>query len=438
MTRNTDWMLWALGAILLALTGWGAIAIDQFDDPRVGTVTLIHAAFYALAAWIVVSRPPQARSRALVVILVHRLCDAAPAAARPADLDRRVPLRLGWPRARRRHQSVSLRARRTLTLASLRDATIFPNINRADYAPTIYPPMAQIVFFLVTRISETVTFMKVAMVGFEAVAIWAIVKLLVARGQPVTNVLLYVWHPLPLWEFARSGHVDAIAIACLMLAFLAAERRSPVWAGVALGAGTLVKYSPAVAGPGLYRRWDWRLPAAFLASVAILYLPYLGAGSKVLGFLPRYISEEGFDEGQGFFIWRALDAVLHLPRLTVVVYLAVAVAVMIALALYVVLRDRKSGADLLGAMVLVTVFLFLLSPHYPWYFAWLVPFLCFYPSVAVVYLTCAINWLYLGHASTWLTGGLIIYGGFVLVLILEGLVRWQYRKEAQRGDTVTA
>ena len=39
-------------------------------------------------------------------------------------------------------------------LQHLRDDAIYPYINRADYAPTIYPPMAQIVFFLVTRISR--------------------------------------------------------------------------------------------------------------------------------------------------------------------------------------------------------------------------------------------------------------------------------------------
>ncbi len=94
------------------------------------------------------------------------------------------------------------------------------------------------------------------------------------------RVLLYAWHPLPLWEFARSGHIDIVAIAFLLLALLATERRSPVLAGVALGAGALVKYFPIVAAPALYRRWDWRFPAAFIAAVAVLYLPYIGAGAK--------------------------------------------------------------------------------------------------------------------------------------------------------------
>src|SRR5256714_14955268 len=45
-------------------------------------------------------------------------------------------------------------------LAQLRDGEIYPRINRKDYARTIYPPLAEAVFFLTTRISESVTWMN--------------------------------------------------------------------------------------------------------------------------------------------------------------------------------------------------------------------------------------------------------------------------------------
>src|ERR1700723_4650051 len=44
-------------------------------------------------------------------------------------------------------------------LALLRDGTIFPHINRADTAVTIYPPVAQFFFLIITRIGESVTVM---------------------------------------------------------------------------------------------------------------------------------------------------------------------------------------------------------------------------------------------------------------------------------------
>src|SRR5690348_12224079 len=42
-------------------------------------------------------------------------------------------------------------------LKALRDSAIFPNINRADYAVTIYPPVAQMFFFVVTRLGDSAT-----------------------------------------------------------------------------------------------------------------------------------------------------------------------------------------------------------------------------------------------------------------------------------------
>src|SRR6202043_1141157 len=85
-------------------------------------------------------------------------------------------------------------------LESLRDPDIFPNINRADSAVTIYPPTAEAIFLAVTRVSESVTAMKAAMVGFEMINCALLVWLLAAEGLPAGRVVVYAWHPLPLSE----------------------------------------------------------------------------------------------------------------------------------------------------------------------------------------------------------------------------------------------
>src|SRR5262249_33809979 len=69
-------------------------------------------------------------------------------------------------------------------LAALRDSAIYPHINRADSAVTAYPPVAQMFFFLVTRLGENVTTMKVALVLCEAATAGAIVLLLRRIGRP--------------------------------------------------------------------------------------------------------------------------------------------------------------------------------------------------------------------------------------------------------------
>src|SRR5438876_5057436 len=58
-------------------------------------------------------------------------------------------------------------------LAHLRDDAIYPRINRRNYARTIYPPIAEAVYLLTTRVSESVTWMKATMVLFEGIAMWA-------------------------------------------------------------------------------------------------------------------------------------------------------------------------------------------------------------------------------------------------------------------------
>src|SRR5205085_920200 len=76
-------------------------------------------------------------------------------------------------------------------LAGLRDAEIFPNINRNNYAPTIYPPAAEAIFFAVSRLSESLTAIKAAMIGFELVAVALMMGMLTASGQPVSRIVIY-------------------------------------------------------------------------------------------------------------------------------------------------------------------------------------------------------------------------------------------------------
>ena len=414
-----EWPLLGLAACLLALTIGGSLWITSFDDGNAGYIPLLQAVPYAIAAWLVVSGPDRANNgRALATILVvgavMRLT-LLPGAPVSTDIFRYI-----WDgRVQGAGINPYLHLPADAALSGLRDGDIYPYINRADYAPTIYPPASQLVFFLITRISEAAIFMKIAMLAFEGLAVWAILQLLAARGLPRSRVLLYAWHPLPLWEFARSGHIDVVAIAFLLLAFLAVDRRKPFLAGIALGSGVLVKYFPVVAGPALYKRWDWRLPVAFAATIAVLYLPYLGAGTKVFGFLGRYVSEEGFVQGSGIFLWQLLRAIVPLDAHALPFYLPAAVALMATLALVVIMRGQRPGADLAGAMLLAVSFTILFSPHYAWYFAWLVPFLCFHPVVGVVYLTCAASYLYFASWPPSVSQGLVIYGPCIVLLIAE-------------------
>jgi alpha-1,6-mannosyltransferase len=318
-------------------------------------------------------------------------------------------------------------------LTHLRDSEIYPNINRRDYAPTIYPPAAQAIYFAVTRLSESVTIMKAAMLAFEAAAVWALVQLLAARGLPTIFASLYLLHPLPVWEIAGSGHIDIVAVAFIFLALLAAERGKRFASGAALAAGVLTKYFPLALTPALYKRWDWRMPAAFAATALALYLPYLRAGSKVFGFLGGYAGEE-LRAGEGLY----LAAVLKLAgfgEAALPVFLGIAAMTLFALAWRTGFRAGAEKPDLKGAFSIAVAFTVLFSPHYAWYFLWLVPFLCFFPRPSVFWLTLSAAWLYRAGWPPSVLGASIQYIPFTVLLALENL-RLTNPKEAPDGRAV--
>ncbi|HJP92373.1 MAG TPA: glycosyltransferase family 87 protein [Pyrinomonadaceae bacterium] len=320
------------------------------------------------------------------------------------------------------------------SLLDLRDEKIYPKINRRDYAHTIYPPVAEGAFFLITRVSESVTWMKAAMVGFETVATWAIIQLLISFGFARQRVLIYAWHPLVVWEFAGSGHVDALAIAFMMLALLARRKDAETLSGVLLACATCVKLFPAVLFPALYIRRSWKMPIAFAATILVLYLPYLSVGpTRVLGFLPGYATERGMLSGEQFFLLTAARELLN-AQVPTLAYFVFAIAVLGALSVWMMQNQRGNDIRYLrNALIIASAFMVLLAPHFSWYFCWLIPVLCFIPSTPVFYLTLASFVLYL----TWLNDTpnrvlmlkLLI---FAPSLVLGLIVIWLHRKATVR------
>lgn len=262
------------------------------------------------------------------------------------------------------------------------------------------------------------------MVGSEVATIVLLLRLFTLFNLPRERILIYAWHPLALWEFSGSGHIDAAAVTFVMLA-LWARRRDAMWlTGSALAAAALVKFLPAVILPALYRRWDWKLPAAALATTVAAYVPFLGVGGSVFGFLPGYLKEEDLATGSGFFLWNLLKRVAPIGELGATPYLALAAAVMAALGGYVVLRDKAAADYITPATILAVVATVLLSPHYAWYFVWLVPFLCFVPYPSVLYLTVASPLLYFVPGGPDPHGARLayeaaIYGPFAVLACLD-------------------
>ena len=287
-------------------------------------------------------------------------------------------------------------------LAFLRDTPVYSRMNRVDYAHTIYPPAAQLLFAAVGRLSQTVTATKIALVLVETAGIAAMLALLRTAGLQQGRILIYAWNPLAAWAVAGDGHIDGAAIGLLGLAMLAAVRKREGIAGLLLGAAALTKFLPIAVAPALWRRWGWKMPAAACAAILALYACYISVGWQVLGFLPTYTTEEGLTPGtaaSGFWLLAALGHLTALPHWATAAYLAACACGLAALAAIIAFRwphtqNQRALEIGRGTALLAAGTVAAFSPHYPWYYAWLALPCCLWCTPSVLWLSVAPLLLY--------------------------------------------
>ena len=282
------------------------------------------------------------------------------------------------------------------------------------HVPTIYPPLAQMLFGLVNLAGGTILAAKLVWLCFDLGCAALLQRIAARTGRNPARVLVwYLWSPLLIVETAWSAHFDAVGLF-FMTALIAvavggrgdaaagssAESiprpgssssggrllrawRRPAILGSVLALATLVKFAPAAALPPLARRYGLRAIVAFVAVCAVLYLPFAGAGiSALTGGLRTYARHWSANEG-------AFSVVLHLAGDPVAARVAVAVMVLAVAGYTAWLRFSVERALLwvLGAGLL-------LSPTvHPWYVLWVLPM-------------AALR----GHAPFLLAGGLAFLG----------------------------
>jgi alpha-1,6-mannosyltransferase len=172
--------------------------------------------------------------------------------------------------------------------------------------------------------------------------------------------------------------------------------------------------APALWRPAKSNLGDWRWLAGFIVVVVAAYIPYLGVGPRVLGFLPGYVAEENLVSGNGFWVVELVNSAIPVP---VAAYLALAATVMAGLTIGALARPAGPLASLPWATALGTAATLFASPHYAWYFVWLVALLCVAPWWPAFWPTLTAVLLYwdpkTGHIPLWV--GFTIYGGFVIL-----------------------
>jgi hypothetical protein len=317
-----------------------------------------------------------------------------------------------------------------------RFALILTRINHPEVS-TIYPPLAQTVFALTALVAPgSLVALRLVFLGFDlgiCGLVLAVLKYLDAsrvpgarfvlrqacpersrRAQyerllpdPVTLslskgagpllVFVYAWSPLVIKETINSAHYDGVPTFFLILALLLALKRTTLLAHASLALAILGKVYPLLLLPVfLWRAWitEGRTRAflglgVVVAIVAFGYAPFLDAGPLLwqgtLAFAERWQTNS--------LIFPLLHALIGERWVT-----NTAIALVLGGTVLTVLRRYDMGEErtFLWANFLILGTLFLLSPvGNPWYFLWLVPFLCLFPFRSWLLLSGLLGLYYL-------------------------------------------
>jgi hypothetical protein len=239
-------------------------------------------------------------------------------------------------------------------------------INRPA-VPTIYPPVAEAYFLGVhylPRGDDSTTPIQ-ATTAFVALLTTGILLLGLGRlGRDMRMAALWSWCPTVALEAGNNAHVDIVAVAITAAALLAlatARGRTgrTVLGGVLLGLAIATKVTPVLTAPAvLRRRWMTVVMAAGSAFV-LVYIPHvLAVGSKVIGFLPGYLQQEGYTNGTRF----GIIGLMYAGKLAIVMAVLILAAVAFA-----VLQFSDPDRPWQGALVMTAAALAVTTPRYQWY-----------------------------------------------------------------------
>jgi Glycosyltransferase family 87 len=252
--------------------------------------------------------------------------------------------------------------------ASIGKAQGCSRINRPQVR-TIYPPLAERWFAAVysaAGVGARHKAWQAAGLATEAALLLLLPVCLRRLRRDPRWTALYALAPLPAFEVVNNGHVDGLAALIIVAALTAAAGRRAAATGAVLGAAALVKLYPAVLVVGAAgRRWGRAASigvAGAAAAVVVVagYLPHvLSVGVRVLGYLPGYLREEGYDSGGRFLLLGLLGLSGDAAALAAAVLLAAVVAA-VAWARRPV-DPARAVAVVMGAMLLVA------TPVQPWY-----------------------------------------------------------------------
>ncbi len=308
------------------------------------------------------------------------------------------------------------------SLEHLRD-NFFSGINH-KHLTTIYPPLTLMVFAIADYVSHSFISMKSTFLLFDILSIFVLVKFLRVMGKSPVNVLIYAWSPIVLISFAARGHCDSLQIFFVMLALYLFSIRNNIKSIVSIGLAAMSKFIFIIIAPFLIPGKKLKHVIVLFSVMAVLYLPYSGAGKGLFSTLFHFGTQYHFNDSVHFLIFcLCIGSPLASKVVTAIIFGAV-LLYLYKKHLNLLITDdngnpspalagikgERGGSEKVGqreindsiinfAFLSIGAFLILAPTLHPWYLTWIVPFLCFNKNLAWLVLTGTVIFYYfMNHA----------------------------------------
>lgn len=269
---------------------------------------------------------------------------------------------------------------------------------------TIYPPVAQAAFWIAYQIDPWgITGLRIVFLAAELLGLWFLIQVLRTLGRSPSWIAIYWWNPLVAKELINSAHMDALLLPALAGALLLAVKARPILSGAALAIAAGVKVWPLVLAPILIWQGRWRV--WMTAGVVVVLVTALIAVPMILG---RLDNQSGLVAYAGRWernhaLFGALREVLayslfkadmlHIDPNRLV---RILIGLMLGVTAIILGWRIKERAHIPAAALTVAALLLLFSPTaYPWYYVWVLPFLCIVPVRGLLLLGALLPFYYL-------------------------------------------
>lgn len=267
----------------------------------------------------------------------------------------------------------------------------FGQINHPEFS-TVYPPAAQAIFAFTHWLSPfNPDGLRLVLLILEGGCIAFILAILHSLGRSKLWVALYAWNPLVLKEITNSMHMEPILMLPVLAAIWFVLKKQFTFSTIALGIAAGVKIWPALLVIVIWRQL-LSMPRMLILNASVFFIilllmlaPILIAGlGETSGFVAFggqwQASSAVYLVSEAFSYWATPYWVEDYLEIPIVARLVLAFLLLAVIGL-LCLKRAHDEIHMLWRMFIIVAAIYILSPsNTPWYFVWIVPFLCIYPS----------------------------------------------------------